>query len=193
MQRLPLALRFGAFLCVLTACGTCPRKPAEAPPAAAMPVSVEAPAAAPVAPAAPAAPVVEAPAPDLSGFWAEYWALPKGHAETQRYAFLSEGRFGWLAPVRDAAPVDPLQRSGHFSFEGERLVLQVARERFADGRLVEHAPPLRVELEIGECPDNREAQALDASYVCRSIGGRAFWRRTPQPNEAPADSAPYLQ
>lgn len=181
MQRFLLALLSCSLSCALAACGACPKKTAEAPPTAA--------ASAPAAAAEPASPS----APDLTGFWAEFWAPPKGRAETQRFVFLGDGRFGWLAPRRDAAPVDPLQRSGRFSFEGQSLVLEVERERFADGRVTEHAERVRMVLELGECPDNQEARALDASYVCRSIGGRAFWRRSPTAGEAAEDATPYLQ
>ena len=132
---------------------------------------------------------------DLQGFWAEYWAR-QGKAETQRYVFLSDGRFGWLAPLRDVPKQEPLQRSGHYTVEGNLLVLQVTHERFpacgegcttAGGeRVVEHSAPLRITLEIGDCPPNEEAAQLDPGYHCTSIGGRAFWRR-PAPDAQDAE------
>jgi len=140
-------------------------------------------------------PVAATPPGQLQGFWAEYWARA-GQAETQRYVFLADGRFGWLAPLRDVPRQDPLQRSGSYSIEGNLLLLDVSRERFAactagcaqagEAKVVEHAEPLRISLELGDCPANEEAAQLDASYQCRSIGGRAFWLRAAPDEEAAA-------
>ena len=138
-------------------------------------------------------------AADIQGFWAQYWAR-EGEAETQRYVFLQDGRFGWLAPQRDVPPQDPLQRSGTYVVDGQGLTLHVTRERFApctggcadagQPRIVEHATPMTMTFELGECPPNDEAAQLDASYQCRSIGGHAFWRRAAPDAQ---DSAPYFQ
>jgi hypothetical protein len=134
----------------------------------------------------------------LHGFWAQYWAR-EGEAETQRYVFLADGRFGWLAPERDAPPQDPQQRSGTYAIEGDVLVLSVARERFAgcqtgcphaEPRVVEHAAPMRITLDLGECPPNEEAAQLDTGYKCLSVGGHAFWHRGAPEAQ---DSAPYFQ
>ncbi len=140
---------------------------------------------------------------DLHGVWAEYWAL-EGVADTQRYVFTEDGRFGWLAPERTTPPVEPVQRSGTFRIETveERpfLVLDVARERFAackggcanadEARVVTHVSPLVLKYEIGECPPNDEAQVLDGAYVCRSVGGQAFWRRA---TAAKIDTAAFFE
>jgi hypothetical protein len=124
------------------------------------------------------------------GVWAEYWAV-NGGADTQRYLFLDGGRFAWRAPAQ-AAPNTVLQKSGTFSVEPKSgasvLVLSVTQERFAPcsaqcsqhdrgPRRVEHPTPIIERLEIGECAPNLEAQALDAHYACRALGGRTFWRR----------------
>ena len=126
---------------------------------------------------------------DLFGAWAEYWSV-QGAADTQRYVFLEDGRFAWLAPAR-TAPSAPIQKTGTFELEhsgaGDVLVLRVAAESFApcsercshhdEGpRHVAHASPLTERYEIGECAPNQEAQAVDTEYACRAIGGRAFWR-----------------
>jgi hypothetical protein len=127
---------------------------------------------------------------ELSGVWAEYWAV-NGGADTQRYLFLEDGRFAWLAAAQ-AAPNAPIQKQGTFALEQSGasavLVLRVSAERFAacslqcahhdEGpRRVEHVSPIIERYEIGECAPNLEAQALDSRYACRAIGGRAFWRR----------------
>jgi hypothetical protein len=180
MQRLSIAILISC-VAVQLGCGACPKKAMQ-------------PAAAPVAVAPPPPPPAPtAPPPDLGGFWAEYWAAPQhGKAETQRYVFLPDGRFGWLAPTRDTPKVDPLERSGHYTVSAESVVLQVEHERFGDGRVADHAPAVSETLEIGDCPPNQEAQALDASYVCLSIGGRAFWRKNAVPGAPADDPEPYL-
>jgi hypothetical protein len=138
-----------------------------------------------------------APSTELSGVWAEYWAV-NGGADTQRYLFLKDGRFGWLAAAQPA-PNTPIQKQGTYALEQSGaswvLVLRIAAERFAacssqcahhdEGpRRVEHVSPIVERYEIGECAPNLEAQSLDARYACRAIGGRAFWRRaaTQDPN-----------
>jgi hypothetical protein len=140
---------------------------------------------------------------DFHGVWAEYWAL-EGVADTQRYVFTEDGRFGWLAPARTTPPMDPVQRSGTFRVETRQgrpfLVLEVARERFAacqggcanagEARVVTHAAPLVLQYEVDECPPNDEAQVLDGAYVCRSVGGQAFWRRA---NAASIDTAAFFE
>jgi hypothetical protein len=127
---------------------------------------------------------------DFGGVWAEYWAI-EGVADTQRYFFADDGRFGWLAPERTTPPVEPIQRSGTFrveTIEGRPvLTLDVSSERFSgctgacaqagEPRVVTHAPPLVIRYEIDACPANQEAEHLDQAYVCRSFGGQAFWRR----------------
>jgi hypothetical protein len=172
-------------LIVLLGCATCPPKPAAVAPVGA---TIALPVPAPVVEPPAAAP----PPPEVAGFWAEYWA-PEGRAETQRYVFFEDGHFGWLAPLRDTPKVDPIQRAGHFVIEGSSLVLTVERQRFADGRSEELATPVRMSLEIGECPPNQEAQAVDAAYVCLSIGGRAFWRGARVGADSSEDSARYLR
>ncbi len=167
---------------VLAACGACPHEATQPQPLAAVARMPPAPAAPPPAPAAP---------PELHGFWAEYWAL-QGRAETQRYVFLADARFGWLAPQRDTPKQDPVQRSGRFSIVAGDLVLQVESERFGDGHVAAHTPAVPLTLEIGDCPPNQEAQAVDASYVCQSIGGRAFWRRTKPDSATSLDPETYL-
>jgi len=131
------------------------------------------------------------------GIWAEYWAV-NGGVDTQRYLFREDGRFEWRAPTQ-APPNTALYKSGTFQLEesvgASTLVLNVTVESFAacsaqcshhdDGpRRVQHASPIVERHEIGECAPNLEAQALDAHYACRAIGGHAFWRRTaPQAKE----------
>jgi hypothetical protein len=45
------------------------------------------------------------------------------------------------------------------------------------------------ELVLGECPPNREAENMDAGYLCRSMGGQAFWRRPISEAEKAAPAA----
>jgi hypothetical protein len=128
----------------------------------------------------------------LLGFWAEYWAVV-GEAQTQRYLFLPDGRYGWLAAPGDPQPV--LRRSGRWAFEQDVLVLsETARlERACAETPCDQAPravandaPVEQRLELGDCPDNAEARELDQHYQCRSIGGRAFWRRSGPDGDDPA-------
>jgi hypothetical protein len=140
--------------------------------------------------AGPAAAADASSARELFGSWAEYWAV-EGGADTQRYVFLEDGRFAWLAPA-SSVTATALQKTGTFALErngaGQLLVLRVTAERFAAcsekcahhdeaARRVEHTTPVVERHEIGDCAPNLEAQALDAQYACRAIGGRAFWRR----------------
>jgi hypothetical protein len=132
-----------------------------------------------------AAPAAEAPltAENLHGSWMEYWALA-GHADTQRYTFMADGRFGWCAaPDTNAVPA---RRWGRYSLSGEELVLSVQGEDATadcDGKAPcrsAHAPAVEQRLPLGACPPNDEARALDAHYRCISVGGQAFWLRDGQ-------------
>lgn len=126
----------------------------------------------------------EAPAPaalpdDLSGSWAEFWA-PKGDADSPRYLLLADGRFGWVA-ARDTAGDGPRQMSGTWSRAGDSVALQVARRRLADGTVETPTEAAPLSLQLGACPDNSEARAVDPQYACISLDGQAYFRR-------PADS-----
>lgn len=125
----------------------------------------------------------------MRGLWVEYWAV-EGHADTQGYALFEDGRFGWRAA--SGAGGDVVRRWGQWTTEGETLVLRVQGEELRGGCTGEdckvlHDPARELRLELGECPPNEEAKALDASYRCISIAGQAFWRRA----EADAPTA-YL-
>jgi hypothetical protein len=166
---------------VVVACASCGCKhAAEAQPAASAPASTTAASAAPVATGAvPATSGGEQPlAPEaLHGSWVEYWAL-SGRAETQRYTFMPDGRFGWCAGPSTATPA---RRWGRFSVAGDALVLNVQGEdaqRECDGTggcRALHEPALEQRLPLGACPPNEEARALDTQYRCVSVGGQAFW------------------
>ena len=131
-----------------------------------------------------AAPPASAPAPastpaELAGAWVEYWAV-SGATDTQRYRFGADGRFEW-----HAAPATPdlARRWGSFRIDGEELVLSCeGHERRGDCKgaacTVADQPPVEHRLQLGECPPNVEAKALDANYRCLSIAGHAFWRRS---------------
>jgi hypothetical protein len=113
----------------------------------------------------------------LHGSWVEYWAVD-GRADTQRFTFTPDGRFGWCAGPSDAVPA---LRWGRFSVSSDALVLSVQGEdarRDCDGsaacRTV-HEAPVEQRLPLGACPPNEEARALDAHYRCVSVGGQAFW------------------
>lgn len=132
-----------------------------------------------------AAPAAEGPltAESLHGSWMEYWALA-GHADTQRYTFMPDGRFGWCAgPDVNAAPA---RRWGRYSLSGDELVLSVQGEDATadcDGKgpcRSAHQPAAEQRLPLGACPPNDEARALDAHYRCISVGGQAFWLRDGQ-------------
>jgi hypothetical protein len=96
------------------------------------------------------------------GEWAEYWAIA-GSAETQRYLFAADGSFVWR-PAPSQAEATP-SRSGRWTLEGATLSLS------------DDAGSVLERLALGECPPNREAEQLDDSYRCLSIGNQAFWRR----------------
>lgn len=136
---------------------------------------------------------------DLVGIWQGFWSL-KGKVATDQYLFLQDGRWGWLATA-DTKVTKPVQRSGRWEMADGIVVLtelqrkeRVACERdsssvqtceeesackpcSAEYRSVQHNTPLVERLVIGECPDNREAIALDREYTCLTIGERIFWRK----------------
>ncbi len=122
---------------------------------------------------------------DLRGTWVEYWAVAGG-ADTERYAFNEPGRFDWHASQREkAAEQSPIGKSGSFRLEphgsATYLVLAIERETFGGPgvpREVQHPAPVVERHELGECPSNPEAKNIDASYTCRAIGGKAFWRKS---------------
>jgi hypothetical protein len=127
----------------------------------------------------------------LHGSWVEYWAV-SGRADTQRYTFMPDGRFGWCAGPSDAVPA---LRWGRFSVTPDALVLSVQGEdarRDCDGaaacRTV-HQPALEQRLPLGPCPPNEEARALDAHYRCVSVAGQAFWLGTTASNGSDAQAA----
>jgi hypothetical protein len=178
----------------LAACGC--RHSAEAiPEATPLPATTTAPASSSGSESAPGA-AVEPPltAESLHGSWMEYWALA-GHADTQRFTFMPDGRFGWCAapdsgagagaaaPGGDAVPA---RRWGRYSLAGQELVLSVQGEDITsdcDGKgpcRSTHVPALEQRLPLGACPPNDEARALDAHYRCISVGGQAFWLRDGQ-------------
>jgi hypothetical protein len=177
MNRMAL---FGVLSIAAAGCATAPVKPA--------PVAVpsSAPVAAPSSPAS--APLAVEPSVELSdgvlvGEWAEFWAL-SGGANTQRYAFSADGRFEWqAAPGTGAEPIR--RRFGSWELARDRLILHVTGQELR-ATCAEQARPCQSvtealsseeQLELGPCPPNEEAHALDASYRCLSIRGRAFWRR----------------
>ena len=135
------------------------------------------PAAAPAA-AATAGGEVPASAAQLEGSWVEFWAL-SGKAETQRYTFLADGRFGWTAATGTTAT--PARRFGRFEVQGAELVLRVqgedARGDCSDAAPCRtfHDPALEERFALGACPDNAEASTLDQAYRCTAIAGQAFW------------------
>jgi hypothetical protein len=162
-------------------CATAPAKPAPVGP----------PTAAPAAPA-PADPGFEVSDGALVGEWAEFWAV-SGGADTQRYTFWPDGRFEWQAAPGAAA--DPIRRRfGSWELVPGRLTLRVTgqelRPTCADQtrpcQSVREAVSSEEQLELGPCPANEEARALDASYRCMSIRGRAFWRRASPSSGGPS-------
>jgi hypothetical protein len=163
----------------LAACG-CHRSAEAIPEIAPLPATTAAPASSGGEQAAAEPPLDAA---SLHGSWMEYWALA-GHADTQRYTFRPDGRFGWCAaPDTNAVPA---RRWGRYSLEGEDLVLSVQGEDASadcDGKgpcRSAHQPALEQRLPLGACPPNDEARALDAHYRCISVGGQAFWLRDGQ-------------
>lgn len=180
----------GCFGCWLYACAGTPKTAVTScrlPAAQAQPAAQLAAAGAQLSPA------------ELVGAWTQYWA-PCGRADTQRYVFLPDGRFGWRAPQGTASLQGPLQQSGRYNVQDGTLVLQVERERFAacssgcanrtQPRIVEHAPALSLSVELGACPQNAEAEHVDAAYRCFGLAGHAFWR-----HELPsaADTQPFFE
>jgi hypothetical protein len=174
MKRIALlglcALGLGALCPGVLACATAPARSAPTAPLS-------------TAPAPPAEPSFEMSDGALVGEWAEFWAL-SGGAATQRYTFWPDGRFEWQAPQGAAA--EPIQRRfGTWELAQDRLTLHVTgqelRATCADQtrpcQSVTEALSREEQLELGPCPANDEARALDASYRCVSIRGRAFWRR----------------
>lgn len=135
----------------------------------------------------------EAPvdAAQLQGSWVEFWAL-SGKADTQRYTFLPDGRFGWQAAPDSTA--SPARRFGRYELQGAELVLRVqgddARGDCTDAAPCRtfHDPAIEVRLPLGGCPDNTEARSVDQSYRCTAFGGQAFWRS----DELRADSLAEL-
>jgi hypothetical protein len=120
-------------------------------------------------------------ADSLEGTWVEFWALT-GHADTQRYAFFADGRFGWRAPASDGAAVGARWGHAKLSPGGSEILLDVEGQAAtlncepAAACRVLHDPPVQERLQVGTCPDNDEARRLDPQYLCFSLGGRAFWR-----------------
>ena len=184
----PIALGY-VLLLAGAACGRCPHASAAAAesggepggaPAASTSGGEQASVAASTTPAAAAsaAPVTQ---DELQGSWVEYWAL-SGRAETQRYTFTSDGRFGWCAGPDAGAPA---RRWGRFSVASDALVLNVQGEDATHGCAAGagcrtlHEPAVEQRLPLGACPPNDEARALDAHYRCVSVAGQAFWLREP--------------
>jgi hypothetical protein len=112
------------------------------------------------------------PESELEGRWTEYWA-PAGAAQTQEYLFFPDGRFGWQAPADSNTPVT--LRAGQYRVEDGELILFVHREVGPGAG----QSPAEQRMELGDCPPNQEALAIDAGYRCVSVAGRAFWRRAP--------------
>jgi hypothetical protein len=147
-----------------------------------------------------APPLTAAAAPEprsaagLQGMWVEYWAV-SGELDTQRYVFLEDGNFSWIAP-RAFSGRTATRKLGRFELQANALVLQVSTEEFApcttcsataehEPKRVEHASPLVERYELGDCAPNVEAQAIDRHYACVAIDGRAFWRRPLPAADAP--------
>ena len=136
--------------------------------------------------------------PELVGVWRGYWS-PKGCIRTESHIFFPDGRWQWRAtfPENERGVDRIARRSGRWTKRGDVLVLtetgcrellgcrnEAGTDRSSPSacdrpryREVQHLTPLRKELLLGECPPNKKAETLDPSYFCRSIGGRAFWRR----------------
>jgi hypothetical protein len=180
-------MRRWSALCFVLLLSACASHPAPAPAAAGRSAAAS-------APSTDATPSLISPE-ELAGVWVEYWALT-GHADTQRYAFYPDGRFGWLAADGGATPM--AGRWGQFKITARanetalELLVQGHDERFGcEGmatRRILHDPAIRDRLVLGECPPNEEAKALDPSYRCLAISGRAFWRKM----AAPADASPFI-
>jgi len=154
----------------------------------------------------------------LVGIWHGYWSPSKGNVETERYLFLSDGRWGWLATRKQVSCLEQgvSQKSGRWSLQGDQLALTELERQQITGCKEEkppegesqkkaasriescHQPEIKVTrnqpavvetLSIGQCPPNQEAQEQDRSYTCLSIGGRAFWRQAGSEN---ADQRAFL-
>jgi hypothetical protein len=149
---------------------------------------------------------------NLVGVWRGYWSPSKGKVETERYLFLSDGRWGWLAMGKDLGCMERgiAQRSGTWSFRGEKLVLEERERREVVGckdarptpsekspmagganattcsepelSAVRHTEAVVETVPIGQCPPNQEAETQDQSYTCVSIAGKAFWRQAEPEN-----------
>ncbi len=145
----------------------------------------------------------------LVGIWQGFWSL-KGRVATDRFLFLEDGRWGWLATTdtKVANTIRPVQRSGRWEMGEDVIVLtELRRKEFvgckrdsssdqtcentsdcepcsAEYRVIRHDTPVVERLTIGECPDNQEAKMLDQEYTCLSFGERVFWRKaTPTKRE----------
>jgi len=138
----------------------------------------------------------------LVGIWQGFWSL-KGKVETDRFLFLEDGRWGWLATANTNATntLQPVQRSGRWEMEEGIVVLTELQRKEIIGckrespsvrscedeqrcepcspeyRIVRHDTPVIERLAVGKCPDNQEAKTLDREYTCLSIGERVFWRK----------------
>jgi len=138
--------------------------------------NAEAPAAPPAASSPPSSgsevAAADVSAEALQGSWVEFWALA-GKADTQRYTFLADGRFGWTAAPQQSAGGGPARRFGRYSVQGED---QRADCDGSSACRAQHEPALEQRLSIGACPHNEEASALDGDYRCTSFDGQAFWR-----------------
>jgi hypothetical protein len=139
--------------------------------------------------------------PALVGCWRGYWS-PRGDADTERHLFLSDGRWAWIAlkEAVEGGHSSVARRSGRWGVrEGVITLVEHQRKERAgcadpddanqscpEGqkcpcdeigfRIVKHDAPIVKQLSLDECPPNREAEQLDASYTCRSVDGQAFWR-----------------
>jgi hypothetical protein len=117
---------------------------------------------------------------DMSGDWVEFWAL-EGRVDTQRYALLPDGRFEWTAaPQAGDSPL--VRRWGRWRVEGDALVLSCEGQEqrsgcSGDACRVLNNPAHEERVQLGECPPNQEAAALDPSYRCVSIAGQAWWQK----------------
>lgn len=116
----------------------------------------------------------------MTGRWARYWSTT-GRADTECYVFDANGDFRWRNAK--SVPGGVTHRSGKWVTSEGGLALTVEAQRDGGGP----ATPVRerLALTLGACPDNPEALALDASYACISIDGKAFFR---QPRPAPGQS-----
>jgi hypothetical protein len=143
---------------------------------------------------------------DLVGLWRGYWSPARGSVETERYLFLPDGRWGWLAMSKEVNCLERgvTQRAGRWSLQGDRLVLEEKRRKEITGckenasfgsdkginrggvdsaicrepevRSVSDAQASIENIAVGQCPPNQEAEEQDTGYACLSIGGKAFWR-----------------